>query len=163
MVKNKFNLNLILLWLLVFSFTISNAQHSVNTAGGNGTGSGGSIVYSSGQLVYTSHKSSSGRIDQGVQHAFVVINLGISGTSFDQQLTVYPNPTDGDLTLSMKSYRNEKLSYQICDIQGKILTTQSIKSPQSKVTMGSYSQANYFLYILDKDGHRVQSFKIIKE
>ena len=46
------------------------AQESVNTTGGNASGSGGSVSYSVGQVVYTYHSSSSAQMNQGVQQVF---------------------------------------------------------------------------------------------
>ena len=48
----------------------SYAQQSVNTTGGNASGSGGSVSYSLGQVVYTYHSSPSGQMNQGVQQVF---------------------------------------------------------------------------------------------
>ena len=51
-------------------FGTAQAQQSVNTTGGNASGSGGSVSYSVGQVVYTYHSSSSGQMNQGVQQVF---------------------------------------------------------------------------------------------
>jgi hypothetical protein len=161
MAKNKFNI-IVPLIIMITSCVSTQAQQTVDAAGGHSSGSGGSIGYSVGQLTTSTHSSASGKIAQGVHHGFEVINSSVNGSKYDQLLSVFPNPTENDLTLSIKDFRNEKLSFQICDVQGKILSTQPIKAQQSKIGMSNLAPANYLLFILDKDGQKVQSFKILK-
>lgn len=52
--------------LVVFS-TVSNAQSSINTAGGEATGSGGTVSYSVGQAFYTVPSGTGGTLTEGVQ------------------------------------------------------------------------------------------------
>lgn len=52
--------------LLGLGLTSLHAQESVNTTGGNASGSGGSASYSVGQVVYTSNTETSGSVAQGV-------------------------------------------------------------------------------------------------
>lgn len=47
----------------------SHAQQSINSAGGDASGGSGSVAYSIGQTFYSSSSSSTGSIEQGVQHA----------------------------------------------------------------------------------------------
>ncbi len=54
---------------LLGSFSSNSfAQESTNTAGGDILGSGGSVAYSIGQVVYTTHSEATGTKAQGVQH-----------------------------------------------------------------------------------------------
>lgn len=55
---------------LAMIFGPAQAQQSVNTTGGNASGSGGSVSYTVGQVVYTYHSSVSGQMNQGVQQVF---------------------------------------------------------------------------------------------
>ncbi len=51
------------------------AQKSVNSTGGNASGSGGSASYSVGQAVYTSNTETGGTVAQGVQQRYVNLFL----------------------------------------------------------------------------------------
>jgi len=55
----------------------AQAQESTNASGGDAIGSGGSVGYSIGQLLYTTSTGSNGRVAQGVQHAYEIFTIGI--------------------------------------------------------------------------------------
>ena len=68
------------------------AQESMTAAGGNGTGSGGTIAYSVGQLVYTSDTETGSSVTKGVQQPFEIsTTLGINETSINLELSVKQN------------------------------------------------------------------------
>ena len=58
-------------WLLVLPLYIY-AQESTVASGGNGTGEGGSVSYSLGQVSYSSNSGSNGSITEGVQQPYDV-------------------------------------------------------------------------------------------
>ena len=63
------------LLLPLLGLTILKAQEIPAAAGGNGTGSTGSISYSFGQVFYTSAKGVGGELEEGVQHAYEIYLL----------------------------------------------------------------------------------------
>ncbi len=141
---------------------LAQAQESVNTTGGDATGSGGTVAYSVGQVVYTSNTGSSGSVAQGVQHAYEIFTVGIKETELNISLSVFPNPTMDNLTLQISDYNNEKLSYQLFDIQGKQLSNGQIVAQQTQINMNSLPTATYFINVVNQENKKVQSFKIIK-
>lgn len=56
--------------LLLISITNLKAQESINNAGGEATGSGGTLSYSIGQLVFTSKTNNNYSVTDGVQQAY---------------------------------------------------------------------------------------------
>jgi hypothetical protein len=60
--------------ILLFGLGLTGlkAQESINAAGGNTTGSGGSASYSVGQVVYTTNTGTNGSVAQGVQQAYEI-------------------------------------------------------------------------------------------
>jgi hypothetical protein len=74
----------------------------------------------------------------------------------------YPNPTSDNLFLQIGNFNNEKLSYQIFDTQGKLLSNGKIKFPLTQVNMNNLPSAIYFIKVVNEDNKNVQSFKIIK-
>jgi gliding motility-associated-like protein len=61
---------------LLGSFSSNSfAQVSTNTAGGDILGSGGSVAYSIGQVVYTTHSEATGIKAQGVQHRYEIAKV----------------------------------------------------------------------------------------
>ncbi|MEM9985222.1 MAG: hypothetical protein AAF804_09020, partial [Bacteroidota bacterium] len=98
------------------------AQTSVNATGGDASGSGGTVAYSVGQVVYTTQTDASGIVSQGVQQAFELYTVGIAETEWDISLLVFPNPTAVNLTMHISNYHHEKLSYRLFDMHGKLLS-----------------------------------------
>ena len=137
-------------------------QESVNASGGDATGSGGTIAYSIGQVVYTTHTGSTGSVAQGVQHAYEIFTVGIKETELSISLTAFPNPTMDNLTLQINDYNNEKLSYQLFDMQGKQLSSGQVTAQQTQIKMNSLPSATYFINLVNQENKKVQSFKIVK-
>ena len=78
--------------------SLAQAQESANASGGDATGSGGTIAYSIGQVVYTTYTGSSGSVAQGVQHAYEIFTVDIEETTLSISLIAFPNPTADNLT-----------------------------------------------------------------
>ena len=147
--------------IIVFNAS-AQAQQSSNAAGGDATGSGGSVAYSVGQVVYTANNSPSGTVSQGVQQAYEIFLIGVNETELNSSLSVFPNPILDNLTLQISDYNNEKLSYQLYDIQGKLLNKEQIIAEQTQINTSSLPPATYFIEVLNQENKQVQSFKIIK-
>ena len=72
----------------------AKAQQANPAAGGDATGSGGSVAYSVGQIVYTTHTGTTGSVAQGVQQPYEIsVVLGIENSLIDLDINAYPNPT----------------------------------------------------------------------
>ncbi len=156
---------IIMLFLSVISLTGIKAQQiheAIPATGGNASGSGGSVSYSIGQLVYTLNSDTSGSVLQGVQQPYEIsVN---SSTEEAKEITldyaVYPNPTADFLKL--KTGNNDKnLSCQLYDNSGKLLEIKKIEYTETLIDMSHYAPAVYFLKVL-QDNHEVKIFKIIK-
>lgn len=161
MTKNKSKPILLLIaGLLWVSFT--QAQESANASGGDATGSGGTVAYSVGQVVYTTNTGASGTVSQGVQQAYEIFTVGIKETELNISLSVFPNPTTDNLTLQIQDYNNEKLSFQLFDIQGKQLSNGQIVAQQTQINMNNLPTATYFIHVVNQENKKVKSFKIIK-
>jgi hypothetical protein len=161
MTKNKARPILLLATGLLWA-GFAQAQESTNASGGDATGTGGTASYSVGQVVYTTNTGSTGSVAQGVQHAYEIFTVGIKETELNILLTAFPNPTTENLTLQISDYNNEKLSYQLFDMQGKQLSNGQILAQQTQINMNSLPTATYFVNVVNQENKKVQSFKIIK-
>jgi len=54
------------------------------------------------------------------------------------------------------------LSYQLYDIQGRLLNNGQIVAQQTNIEMTSLPTAIYFINVVNQENQKVQSFKIIK-
>jgi hypothetical protein len=149
--------------LLGLGVTGLHAQESVNTTGGNALGSGGSASYSVGQVVYTTNTGTNGSVVQGVQQPFdISVVTGIDEAK-DIHLVVsaYPNPTTDYLTLKVENYDKENLSYQLFDLQGKLLENKKVTGNETSIVMSNLLPATYFVKVI-QGNKEVKTFKIIK-
>ncbi len=161
--------------LLAFTFSLSTAtaQESLNATGGDASGSGGSVSYSVGQVAYQTHTSTSGSVAEGIQQTYeisVVIGLE-EAIGINLSVSAYPNPTTDYLTLSINDNVKTRhdlslLSYQLYDMNGKLLQGEKIRGNQTSIVMSSLVPATYFVRVV-KTSHdlsqEVKTFKIIKK
>ncbi len=158
--KNK-KTKLTALLLLGLGFTNGYAQQASTATGGDASGSGGSVTYSVGQIVYTTNTGSSGSVAQGVQQPYEIsITTGLLETDIKINLSAYPNPTTNYLMLEVVNY-DKGLSYQLYDISGKLLESKQVTGNVTNIAMEQLATATYFLKVLNNN-NEVKTFKIIK-
>ncbi|RLA18404.1 MAG: hypothetical protein DRQ62_13625 [Gammaproteobacteria bacterium] len=147
--------------LVLFSTAGLHAQTTVPATGGDASGSGGSVAYSIGQVVYTTNTGATGTVSQGVQQTYEIIPIGTMETELNISLSIFPNPTSDNLTLEIKDHNIEKLSYQLLDTQGKLLGSEEITASQTQINMSALSNGPYFIKVI-QENKIVRSFKVIK-
>lgn len=149
--------------LLLFCIMSLQSQENITITGGDATGSGGTVAYSVGQIVYTTHTGVDGSMAQGVQQPYEIsIVDGIEqADGINLELMVYPNPTNDFLNLIVEDYNNEMLSYQLYDINGQIIKRGKILGIETTIMMEFQVPGNYLLIVFN-DQNEVKTFKIIK-
>jgi hypothetical protein len=153
-----------LLILLVFclGFTEVWAQKAVISAGANASGSGGSVSYSVGQIVYSTATGSTGTSNQGVQQPYEFFTVGVDeNPGINLQLTVYPNPTPSQVTLNTGSLDPANMTCYLYDSRGILLNTQIIQRGLTIIPMENLVTGMYVLKVLDGQS-LLRTFKIIK-
>jgi hypothetical protein len=160
--KHK-QLLLSIMLLLGIGLTGLQAQESVNVSGGNATGSGGSVSYTIGQTFYTTNTGSNGSVAEGVQQPFEIsVVIGIEeANGINLSVSAYPNPTTDYLQLKVEREKLENLSYQLFDLNGKLLESKKIVSNETSIVMSNLVPATYFLKI-NQGNKEIKEFKIIK-
>ncbi len=156
-------LKLSAVFLLGLGLTGLQAQESVNSTGGNASGSGGSASYSVGQIVYTTNVGANGTVVQGVQQPYEiqVITAIEEAIGINLSVSAYPNPTTDYLTLRIDHFPISNLFYQLYDMSGKLLETQEINSSQTSFGMSNLESASYLVKVI-QGNQEVKTFKIIK-
>ena len=162
-------LQLCAILLLGLGLTGLQAQQSVNTAGGNAVGNGGSVSYSLGQSGFRTHAGTNGSVAEGVQQPYEIsVVTAIEGSDeIKLSVSVYPNPTADFLTLSMYdevSVSNDfsKYSYQLLDMNGKLLQGARITDTQTSIAMSNLLPATYLLKVI-KDKQELKVLKVVKK
>jgi len=159
-------LKLVITFLLCFGLTGLQAQEAITSTGGNASGSGGTVSYTAGQIIYSTIAGANGSVAQGVQQPYEIsVVSGIEDTeNINLILSAYPNPTSDFLTLKIDAsftYSIQSASYQLYDIGGKFIETKKIEDFETTISMKHLIPTIYFLKIIH--GRKVvKTFKIIK-
>ena len=148
--------------LLGLGLTGLQAQETIPATGGNASGSGGTVSYSVGQVVYTTNTGANGSVAQGVQQPFEIsVVTGIEQTAINLVISAYPNPTTDFLQLKVESEKLKDLSFQLYNMQGKLLQNKKIEGNETSIVMSSLVPATYFVKVV-QGNKEVKTFKIIK-
>ncbi len=138
------------------------AQQTTLATGGNTSGIGGSSSYSIGQILYSTNTDTNGSEAQGVQQPYEFsIITGINKTDINLELFVYPNPTTNFLKLKVENQQFESLSFQLFDVQGKLVENNKLTSNTTTINLEALPKSTYFLYIIENN-QLIKTFKIIK-
>jgi opacity protein-like surface antigen len=140
----------------------SFSQSNTVASGGNGTGTGGTVSYSIGQIDYISATGSNGSTNQGVQQPiefFQTSSIGEIGNEI--QLTLGPNPTFDNITLFYEDSKKINLQYELFDINGKLIISSTPLKNKNVIELRELQTGNYFLKV-SLENNEIKSFKIIK-
>lgn len=152
--------------LLIFTILIlpTIAQECVNTAGGDASGSGGSVSYSIGQIAYTTNTGTTASVAQGVQQAFEISTVNEIKKTEDIKLLIsaFPNPITDYLILEVADFSLSPLSFYLYNIEGKLLQSDIITDSETKIDMRKLIPATYFVKVIDRN-NVIKTFKIIKK
>ena len=155
----------LLCFLLLYGFSLTNqAQNTIPVSGGNANGSGGSVSYTVGQILYSAISGTNGSVVQGVQQPYEIsIVTAISKTEdINLECIVYPNPTGGIAKLVFDSHDFENLRFRLFDINGELLQDKKVESRETEISLENLSSSVYFLKVI-KNNLEVKVFKIVKK
>jgi hypothetical protein len=164
-------LKLTILFLLVLKLTEIQAQEATPASGGSAFGSGGSVTYTVGQIVYTTNSDATGSVAQGVQHPYEIsiesAPTQAQAVGITLQCAVFPNPVVDFLTLQILYFVDEKITCYLYDVNSKLLLTQVIDKKETLISMTNLAPATYYLKVvqMNKDLSTLvtKTFKIIKK
>ncbi len=162
-IKLKFILTLLFLSFSIIGAFAQTLHQSINGGGGDATGTGGSVSYSTGQAFYVDAKGSSGSIAPGVQQPYEISVVTAIEHTEDISLVIeaFPNPTNSILLLKISGNRTEPMSYQLFDLFGKLLQFERIEGTTTPIDMSNLVKASYLLRVIS-DKNELKIFKIIK-
>ena len=138
------------------------AQEGFVTAGQTATGSGGTQSYTIGQVFYLAPSSAEGSVIQGLQQPYEISLVNALAHTEAITLALYPNPVTDRLTLQIGDIPFINLSFQLCDINGRVLRTGQNLGSQTVIDMSGFVTGIYLLMV-NQDDLTVKSYKIIKK
>jgi hypothetical protein len=150
--------------ILIFYTTSSLAQEAVLATGGDGNGSGGTVAYSIGQILYSGTSGVSAGLIHGVQQPYEISEItGLDNyKEIGLDLSTYPNPVTDFLILKVESLIWRDLNFQLVNSEGKIFLHEKLVDAETDIDMSNLAPGIYFLKVtMEKDA--VKTFKIIKK
>ena len=151
--------------LLAFcvSMVTTYGQSAIAATGGSATGSGGSVTYTVGQVAYSTFTGSNGSVAQGVQQPWEISTVtAIEKTEgITLEMSVYPNPTGGELKLTIKDFNDKNLRYRLYDMNGLLLQDRKIDAEETEISLQDYSSTMYLLRIISNK-QEIKVFKIVR-
>jgi hypothetical protein len=155
---------LIIVLLLSLGLKGLQAQETIPATGGNATGSGGSVSYTLGQVVYTANTSNSGTISQGIQQPYeiLVISAIEETKGISLNCKAYPNPTTDCLVLKIEGEVQVQSIVYLYDINGKLILSECVAGNEITISMNNLVSATYFLKVT-QNNKEMETFKIIKK
>ncbi len=95
----------------------------------------------------------------------IYIQIGGDKTS-DKTFVVQPNPTDGLVTASISSDRDQQINLRILDVRGRVIGNRDVSlgkgMNQVKVDLSHYPAATYILSFTDANGQEYNA-KVVKQ
>lgn len=138
-------------------------QVAITPTGGDASGKGGSVAFSTGQTVYSTRIGTNVSVAEGVQQPFEISVITGIDAAKDVTLnySVYPNPTTDFLTLKVENDDHNRLLYQLFDTHGVLVMSKMLEGTETSISMSHLTSAIYILKV-KKNGQWIKSFKIIK-
>jgi hypothetical protein len=153
----------IVLLTILFNSIVFYPQENITSSGKNVSGDGGTVSYSVGQVSYHSLTDGNHSITEGVQQPYEISVIGTDDNpNIQLSMSVFPNPVENQLNLSMDIETLIGFSYQLTDMEGRILKDEKITENNSIIDLSEYESSTYFVSIWQAD-QKLKTFKIIKK
>lgn len=148
-----------------FTLKSNSAKSSVDildASGGDGTGQGGSIAFSIGQVFSNLNVNSNFSIQEGVQHPLPEAKIKpLPQPETEIHIAAYPNPVDDYFIIETTGLENKNISYKLFNLQGKLLAHNKLDRAGTKIRAHGL-QASIYLINIIVEGRHIKTLKIIK-
>lgn len=148
--------------VMMIIFVNVHAQQGTMTASASGTGEGGAISWSVGQITYHQWTNDHGSLLEGVQQPFEIQYMPGFGElpEIGISCSLYPNPATLYIMLVINAKELKYLSYQIHDLRGLLLKESIITQPATPIPVDGMKESLYIITIL-RDNKPLTSCKLI--
>lgn len=159
------NLSAILLTTSVLLIALNlKGQTSVNTSGGDGTGNGGSVAFSIGQVFFQVVEDPQISFSEGVQQAFEISIIdGVEEEKpFSFAISAFPNPIMDVLHIELKDEFSGTVMFQVHDAIGNLIQEGEASSSKFTIQTTNWSGGAYYLHVYNTDSLQSSTLKIVK-
>lgn len=144
---------------LLFTSLIFGAvgQQNAVSAGGDASGTGGSVSYSIGQVDYVNSSGSNGNSNEGVQQPYEFFQeVGLEEEIIIS--AVYPNPTTDIIQIEFENTAQREL--ELFDQNGKLVLNSTCSNSNTSLDLSALAKGSYMLSV-HRD-QKTQTIKLIK-
>ena len=96
---------------------------------------------------------------QGIWRENTILGVGYISNS-EKELSVYPNPTNGNINITMPESFNENILLKIYDLQGIFVKSAELESAETDIELENLSNGIYVGKLLSESGKINYQFKI---
>ena len=145
---------------LLFTSLIFGAagQQNAVSAGGDASGTGGSVSYSIGQIDYINSSGSNGNTNEGVQQPYEFFQE----VGLEEEIilsAVYPNPTTDIIQIEFENTAQRKL--ELFDQNGKLVLNSTCSDSNTSLDLSALAKGSYMLSVHREQ--KTQTIKLIKQ
>lgn len=149
------NIKLIIITALLLATDI-HAQECLLSAGGDLSGTGGTISFSIGQIVVTPLTENVG-LYPGVQQPYISGSITAIEEEEESNIELYSDPASPEITIRMNELK-ENIQYQVYHLDGILLQQRKLEERETRFSLRS----GWYIVLLTEEGKFIKRFKIIK-
>ncbi|MBN2761466.1 MAG: T9SS type A sorting domain-containing protein, partial [Bacteroidales bacterium] len=137
------------------------SQEVIATAGNTNTSGSKSIDWTLGEVIIETLADNDAMLTQGFHQPVLIISAVQELEMPDMEITVFPNPVSDRVTIKTENMIQDKFSYTLTDMNGKILKQEKMHSQEVEIPFVDYAPSVYYL-IIHNGEQKINTYKIIK-
>lgn len=139
----------------------SGAQQAVVPAGGEGSGQGGTVSWTIGQVADLMVEGGGGTVGAGVQQPFEALPTTVDAERAPIGPTVWPTITNDVVHVDLGDPAARSVRMIILDEAGRPVLEQRAQQAVAEVRLAALAVGRYILHLV-KDGRPVGTFDLIR-
>jgi hypothetical protein len=160
--NNKFyKMKIVYFVLFLFALLFQcKAQQVLNTGGVQLNDKGGSMNFTVGQVAFYQIISSTHYINEGVQQVYPKKTTSIDKMKALIDIMVYPNPSQGKVTIILPTTTNSLIHYSLTDVLGKEYLKGILDVSEFDLNIEDLRSGTYLLFL--RRDLEIRCIKILK-
>lgn len=155
-------ITILFILFIVMSIRVNAQLQVVASAGGEGTSSEGSVVWTLGEVVIATHSGTGMILTQGFHQSNLEITTSVEEPhDLNIHVKAYPNPVQNRLTVEVDNKESLDLSLQLFDINGRLLLKRQLYNSRQELNLEKYVPGQYILRIRTETA-LIKTFNILK-
>ena len=122
------------------------------------------LSWSVGEIMIETFSVTGNLLTQGFhQPDYEIATITDEKTGNDYTVLVFPNPASDIVTIQVIGITDQKLTYRLIDLHGRILLVKSLNNTTEQINISRLSPGLFLLQVITESGEKVCSYKIQKK